>query len=343
MLRRRKSTQVLYWRLKRPRAQVYVAALIKVIIYRLVAAILAILAIACSAFVGMAGRNTNYHQLFVIKNKNLSLAKGYTELIYTATVHSLAHLSRWASLFVLLGLIVVAVPRPPRWLFGITMIGGVAVGYYQRRLPPFPVSSIANYMTRRTALMIAKISVSRTSPTLISVLLLAIAILVGYGLYRNSYVLAVRTGDFIPRHPANHYRSTFRAVSIIRRLVAAIVTGGLLISDFYIVENIRVKLPIVRSENILSRGDQISLMGWLIIIAALALMICTPRPNGYRWLMIVLLAAITAYTFLPCRSLLRLPTAIIAPQQSFWLLAAAYMLITGLAYSLVSLLLDWPN
>jgi hypothetical protein len=336
MLRRRKSTPALYWRLKRPRAHVYAGAVARLVIYRLAAAAAAILAITLLAFVGAVAGNIGYPRWPALK----SIGGG---TIKVATVHATAELSHWAPAFLALGLVLVIIPRPHRWLFRITTVSGAALGYYQWRLPPFPQSTVASDITRRAASLTSRITlpVSSTSVS-VAIVPLAVIALIGYILYRNAYALTARTTGFIPGRPVKHYRSTFRAVSVTRRLMAVPITAGLLAVNLWIVENIRVLLPSTRYGTFLLWHSQLSPAEWVLVTVAVALIICAPRPQGYPWLLIMLLVAVTAYALLPYQSLFPVPAGILAAPDSFWMLAIAYLLVTGLAFDLVAALLDWP-
>ncbi len=335
MLRRRKSTPVLYWHLKRPRAHVYAGAVARLVIYRLVAAAAAILAIMLLAFVGAVAGNIGYPHWPALK----SISGG---MINLATVHATAELSHWVPAFLALGLALVIIPRPHQWLFRITMVSGAALGYYQRRLPPFPHSTMANDIIRQAASLAGRITLPVSAKSLSTAIApLAIVALIGYILYRSSYTLTMRTMSFIPRRPINHYRSTFRAVSVTRRLMAVPVTAGLLAVSLWIVENIRILLHITRIDVFLLWHSQPSPGEWLLVTVAVALIICTPRPQGYPLLLIALLVALTVYALWPYQSLFPMPTGILAAPGSFWMLAVAYLLVTGLAFDLVAALLDW--
>jgi hypothetical protein len=335
-LRRRGSTHALYWRYKRPRARVYAGALSRLVIYRLIAAVEAIFAITLLAFAGAVAGIIGYPRWPALKSI-------HSERISAATASAAAELSHCVPAFLLLGLIIVIVPRPHRWLFRITMLSGGAVGYFQQRIPSFPHSAVANDISARVASLTGRIPLPKlTASVSIAMAPPVIAVLIGYLLYRNSYTLTLRTTGLIPIHPAKHYRSTFRAVSVTRRLIAALVTAGLLAVNLWLAENMRLSLPDTHYGTFLLGTSHPSLMTWLIAVVVFALAICAPRPQGYQWLLIVFIIAITVYAFLPYQILPPMPVDVPAVPASFWVLAVVYLLVTGLAFDLAGALLDWP-
>ena len=66
-------------------------------------------------------------------------------------VHAVTVTAAWMPAFIVLGLILVIIPRPRLWIFRVTMLGAGALGYCQRLLPFFPRSSAASVITERTA------------------------------------------------------------------------------------------------------------------------------------------------------------------------------------------------
>lgn len=336
MLLRRRSTHALYWRYKRPRARVYAVALSKLVIYRLAAAPLAIVAIMLLAFAGAVAGNIGYPRwppLNTIKGEQISLA----------TVRAAAGLGYWAPAFILLGLVLVIIPRPHRWLFRITMLGGAALGYFQQRIPSFPDSVLASEITARAGQVISGIPLDRSGAS-VSVAMVppVIGALIGYPLYRIAYTLTLRTTDFIPSRPVKHYRSSFRAVSVTKRLIAALVIAGSLAVNLWLMENMRLSLPRISYGSFLLGNSHLSLTAWLIAIVVCAVIICTPRPQGYQRLLLVFMVAITAYAFLPYQILPSIPVGIPVAPDSFWTLTVVYLLVTGLAFDLAGALLDWP-
>src|SRR5260221_10167175 len=104
MLRRRKSPARLYWLLERPRPRAYARAVANVIIYRVVAAAAASLAITLCAFLGAAAGSLSYPRWPAVRSigdrtLSLAVADAFTEL------------SRWVPAFIVLGLILVIIPR----------------------------------------------------------------------------------------------------------------------------------------------------------------------------------------------------------------------------------------
>ena len=223
------------------------------------------------------------------------------------------------------------------------MLAGGAVGYFQQRIPPFPHSAVANDITLRAASTIGRIPLPTSTASIsVSIIPAAIAALIGYLLYQISYNFTLRTTDFIPSRPVKHYRSAFRAVSMTRRLIAALVAAALLAIDFCLAENIRLSLPHTHYDTFLLMNSHLSSMEWLIAVFVFALAICAPRPQGYQSLLIVFIIAITVYSFLPYQILPPMPVGVPAIPDSFWVLAVVYLLVTGLSFDLVGLLLDWP-
>ncbi len=144
MLRRRKSPAKLYWRLERPGPRKYARAVAHVIIYRAVAVAAASIAITLYAFLGVVAGNVSYPRWPAVRSID-----GQT--ISLAEAHATAELNHWMPVFIVIGLILVSIPRAHLWIFRITMLSGVALGYYQRRLPPFPRSAVASGLSRSRA------------------------------------------------------------------------------------------------------------------------------------------------------------------------------------------------
>jgi hypothetical protein len=124
--------------------------------------------------------------------------------------------------------------------------------------------------------------------------------------------------------------------------MATLVTTALLAVNLWLAENIRLSLPHTYYDTFFLANSYLSPMAWIIAIFVFAIAICVPRPQGYRWLLVVFMIAITAYAFLPYQILP--PTLVGVPSvpDSFWVLAVVYLLVTGLAFDLVGALLDWP-
>ncbi len=336
MLRRRKSSAKLYWRLKRPRPRVYARGVVGVIFYRVIAAVVASLAVALCMFLGIVAGNISYPRW-----PPFSRIQGRT--IIMADIHAVAELGRWVPIFIAFGLILVCIPRAHRFIFALTLLSCAALGYYQRYLPSLPASSATAYTTRQAASLASRIpSKTSISLTASSVLLAAVAV-VAYILYRSAYSLTRRTVGFIPRRPINHYRSAFRSVSLTRRLVAAAVTSGLLSIELWIIENIRAPQPGTYYGISISGHSASSAIVWMLATVVVAFIICTPCPQGFKWLFYVILIAITAYAFAPHVHLLQLPNWLPAVHNSFWALVIAYIFVTGFAFDLVTALLDWTD
>ena len=344
--RLRKSVARLYWRLERPRPRHYARAVAGVIVCRVIAAIEASLAITLYAFLGIVAGNVSYPLWPAMKSiddgRAISLAAGPAAL----------QLSRWVPVFMVFGVILICIPRAHLWIFRFTMLGAVAFGYYQRHLPPFPRSAVAVDITRRAAVLARWIQLhlaSLASPVLAHTAVLIVATFaaliiadIAYFLYRRAYILTVRTMSFVPRRPRSHDRSAFSRVSLTRRLLAVPVVAALLSADLWIVQNIRSVLPNARYQAFLSTHNQISVTGWAVAVLAVAFVVCTSPPRGYRRLLVALLifitvAALSAYVYL-----VRLPTWTPNTPDSFWLLVIAYFAMTGFGFELVTDMLDWP-
>jgi hypothetical protein len=336
MLRRRKSSAKLYWRLKRPTPRVYARALVRVIVYRVIAAVVASLAVALCVFLGVVAGNISYPRW-----PHLSTIQGRT--IILADVHAVGGLGRWVPIFVAFGLILVCIPRAHRFIFGLTLLSSAALGYYQRYLPPLPASSVTSYTTRRTASLASRIPFKTSISLTASLVLLAAVAVVAYILYRRAYSLTKRTTGFIPRRPVNHYHSAFISVSLTRRLAAAAVTWGLLSIELWIIENIRAPLPDTYYGISISGHSVSSAIAWILAAVVVALIICMPCPQGFRWLFYAILVATFAYAFSPHAHLVQLPTWLPAAHNSFWALVIAYIFVTGLGFYLVAALLDWTD
>jgi hypothetical protein len=329
MLRRRKSPAKLYWRLERPGLRKYARPVAHVIIYRAVAVAAASLAITLYAFLGVVIGNVSYPRWPAVRSID-------DQTISLAEAHSTAELSHGVPAFIVLGLILVSIPRAHLWVFRITMLSGVALGYYYRRLPPFPQSALAIDIIRRTASLTRSIPRHLAVSPIAAVGLLLAAAVVARVLYRTAYILTARSTSFIPRRPRSHNYSAFIRTELTRRLVAVPVTAVLLSVSLWIVQNIRAPLPGARY------GVQSSATDWMLATVVVALIICMPSPRGYRWPLITLWTAITVYALSPHVRLLRIPSWLPAASNSFWILVIVYFVVIGFGFDLVTALLDWP-
>jgi hypothetical protein len=338
VLRRQKSLEKLYWRFNRPRLDVYARAAVRVIIYRLIAAAIAIAAITLFAFVGIVAGNVGYPRWMPLKDI-------HGPRLRSAETHAAPELARWILVFIVLGLILVAIPRAHRWIFRLTMLGGAALGYSQRHLPPFPRSAVAADITKWFASIASRILRPGT-PTSITVaaIPLVIGAVAAYVLYRITYRLTWQTTDFIPRRPVNHNHSTFSSVNVVRRIAAVPIAAILLFSGLWMAESVRARLPGAHYLTLISWYSRPSVTAWVLAAAIIAWIICTPHPQGLRWLLILLLFGITAYAFSPRVYLLRVPAALPATAPgAFWALIMIYLLVIGFGFSLVAMVLDWPD
>jgi hypothetical protein len=346
ILRRRKGPERLYWRLRRPRAYVYAREAVRVLLYRVAAAAAAIVAITLCAFLGMVAGNIGtprWPQLAQIGKRTVT----------GATVHAVTQFAAWMPAFTALGVILVIIPRPRRWVFGLTVLAGGALGYYQRHLPPFPRSAIASAITGRSASMAAHlplqlsvrsapVSSAPVSATAVASAVLIGAVMVGYGAYRYSYDLARRSTGHIPRRPLTHYRSTFTAVSLPRRLAAVPIAAAMLAVGVWIAESLRAPLPGVHYWAFFFGYSPPSITVCVLAALIVAWVICMPAPQGFPWLLILPIFGMTVYAFAPHVYLIPLPAIIPAASPgSFWALVVTYLCVTGFGYNLVAVLLDW--
>ncbi len=336
VLRRRRGPEELFWRLRRPRAHVYAREAVRVLIYRVAAAAAAVVAITLCAFLGMVAGNIGtprWPPLALIGTRTVTLA----------AVHAVTQFAAWMPAFTALGVILVIIPRPQRWVFRLTVLAGGALGYCQRHLPSFPRSSLASAITERSASVAAHLPLRPSAPSegVASVVLVG-AVVAGYAAYRYSYDLAVRSTDLFPRRPVTHYRSTFTGVSLPRRLAAVPIAAALLATGVWIAESIRAPLPGVRYWAFFFGYSQPSIMAWVLAALIVAWVICMPSPQGFQWLLILLIFGLTAYAFAPHVYLIRIPAVIpAAGPGSFWALVVAYLCVIGVGCNLVATLLDW--
>jgi len=337
MLRRRKSPARLYWLLERPGFRVYARAVARLIAYRVVAAAAASLAITLCGFLGAAVGNLGYPRWAAVGKINGLMAS-------LAVVHADRDLSRLLPGFIMLGLILVSIPRARRWIFRLITLIAAVLGYYQRHLPPFwrsaATTSISRGVLSLTRLMQRHLAAPAQGDR---ALVLAVAILaayIAYGLYRIAYGLTAATMTFIPHRLKIRGTSGFFRVSVPRRLLAVPVTAALLAVSLWIVQGIRAPLPGAHSGMILLGYRQPSAW-WLAAAVGFALMICMPRPRGYPWLLVAVLVAVAAYASWPRVYLLRMPNWVPAAPHNFWLLLAAYLLVTGLGFGAVAAELGW--
>ena len=196
-------------------------------------------------------------------------------------------------------------------------------------------------ITTRSASLSTQLTRHLPTSSLESALLpLAAAVIVAYVLYRNAYDTVLRTVGFIPLRPVSHYRSTFTAVSVTRRLVAAVITTLLLAVDLWLVRNIRMSLPGMHYGAFLIKHGQLSAAGWMLAVVIATLIICMPRPSGSRWLLIVILGTLALYVSLPDVNLIRVPSLLPFSSSSLWALVLAYLFVTGFGFDLITALLD---
>ena len=319
MFRRRNSTAQLYRRLSRPSPVGYARAVLRLIIYRVAAVVAAGLSIALYAFLGSIAGYINNPRWPAIKSVDV-------QKIRLAAVYATPEVSHWLPLYIVLGAIVVSIPHAHRWIFRLVVLGGAALGYYQRHLPPYPTSGLSVSITKRAVLL--------TNPIRAHILMaVAIAPLIAYLLYYLAYILALRTTR-IHNHRSNN-------VSLTRQALALLTTTTLLLINTWLARNIRTKFPGV---HYIVSLKHITYLQTYCLIATLIVtfVICMSRLRSHRLFLITLLIAITVWAISPQVDLLRMPTWIPKGSTSFWALIIAYLFVTGFGFDLISALFDWP-
>ena len=124
--------------------------------------------------------------------------------------------------------------------------------------------------------------------------------------------------------------------------MAAIVTAGLFTTDLWMAVNLRALSPAVTGVGSYYWQRQLSLLQWLMIISIAAVIICAPRPQGYRGLLGILLLAVTAYAVWP-HKIFPAPNGVPTIPYSFWTLVVIYLVTTGIIIDSVAALLDWRS
>lgn len=331
MLRRRQNTAVLYWRFARPRGRVYAIAAARLGAYRLAVAGLMLVSLVLASFLGAVAGVVGYPRWPALQDIN-------SELIVSASGQASLLACRYFLVTAAFSVALVIIPRPHGWIFRITPLISIALGYFAVILPTFSWPSLpfafARHVASGTTSLFSQAANSWGLP------LLGIAV-VGYLSYRRAFVLAAETAEFFPRRPKVHQRSSFVAVGLSRRLLAATVTAALLALDFWLIESARTLLPQLHHFAAPDWSVRFSLAVWLLVAAAAGLASCVSRPNGFRWLLVTLLAAMLIAGFwLP--NAFPLPAGIQALRYGFWVFVVIYIPVTGLGFDVVSALLDWP-
>lgn len=352
--RRDRRLAKLYWCLWRPRPGKYARAVAGITICRMIAAVMASLAITLCGFLGTVLGNMSYPRWPTTEN----LGDGWA--ISVAAAPAVVQLGRWVPAIVLFSVILISIPRPNIWIFRLTILGGLALGYYQRYLPPFPqpaaigdivrrVTSAGSWAQSHLALLTSRMQVAQQQASWVVLVYTGISLaiaLIAYILYRSAYVLTVRTSSFFPRRPRSHDRSGFHVTSPSRRLVAALVTAGLLSADLWILQNIHSSLPAARY-GAFFEYNHIAVIDWALaafgaaLIIGAALIAWVPRFRGDRWLWIAFLVVITVNA-VSTHVYLLYPPAWIPSPQGFWMIVIIYFIVTAFCFNLVAALLDWP-
>lgn len=340
-LRGRRSTAVLYWRFQRPPARSYAIAVALLVVYRIVAAGFWVIALAFFTFDGLVAGEIGDPPW-------PALADAGAGTVETATLRSAGLLSQWAPAVVLLGAVLTIIPRPRGWIAWSTMLSGIGLGYYQRYLPAVPRSAAADSISRWTdpsAGWVARQIPHWTNylPSLRSSALVPLAVfaVAGFACFRFGSNMSGRSTANLPRRPAYKYYSPFIAVSAPRRLAAAAVTAVLLTADLWLLADIHAVVPGANYAASHPGYLRCSLVLTVFTIIGAALFACTPRPQGYHWLLVILLVALAVCAYWPWR-LVTTPIGSPAISHDFWVLSAAYLLVTGSGFSLVAGLVDWP-
>jgi hypothetical protein len=358
--RRGKKFAELYWRLLRPRPAEYAKAAAGIAICRLVAAVMASLAITLCGFLGVVVGNMNDPHWPTRKN----LVDGWA--IGVAAVPAVVQLSRLIPAIVLFSAILISIPRAHIWFFRISLLGAMALGYCQRYLPTFPQLAATADATRKIALSAswtqrhlaalvgdmqvlqaqqtqhenAKQQVTWVLPVYVAASL--IIFLLAYAFYRAAYVLTLRRGSLFPRRARIHSSSGFYVTALSRRIMAMLVTAGLLLIDLWLLQDIHSSLPAAHYGAAFSGYNHIAAVGCALAAFGAALMVCIPGPRGYRRLWVMLLVAVTAYPVTTHVYLLHLPAWIPPAPRGFWMIVITYLLVTGFCFDLVAALLEWP-
>lgn len=336
MLRRREGTAVLYWRFVRPRAQVYATSWAKFIGYRLAAAGVAIIALALSAFDGAMVGGVGYPRW-------PPLSEIDARAVSAAIVVASSFASRLGPVILALGIVLAVMPRLQRWHFRIALLCVTAFGYVERSLPQLSQTKWSAAISSRAASTAHSLLARQTGNASALLLLVLAVVIVAFAdsFYRAYYRIGIRTLDLIPHRPRNHRRSTFMAVSVVRRLIAAAVTAALLLLNLWLVDSGRALVSVIRPAGAGQWQSRFTLIEWTIIAVVAGFIVCGSRPNGSRWLLITLLTLVTFIAFWPYNEF-PLPAGIHAAPRYFWPLVVAYIAVTGVAFDLVTALLDWP-
>jgi hypothetical protein len=353
--RRDRRLAKLYWCLWRPRPGEYARAVAGITICRVTAAVMASLAITLYVFLGIVLGNMSYPRWSTTKN----IGDGWA--ISVAAVPAVVQLSRWVPAIVLFSVILISIPRANIWIFRLTILGGVALGFYQWYLPPFPqpaaigdivrrVTSAGGWAQSHLALLTSRMQVAQQQGSWVVPVYIGISlaiVLFAFILYRSAYLLTARTGSSFPRRPRSHNGSGSYPTSLSRRLMAVLVTVALLSADLWILQNIHSSLPEARygaffEDNHIAAIDwALAALGAALIIGA-ALITWVLRPRGYRWIWIAFLVAMTVYAVSTHVYLLHLPAWIPPAPQGFWMIVIIYFIVTVFCFDLVAALLDWP-
>jgi hypothetical protein len=316
---------------------------------------MASLAITLYVFLGIVLGNMSYPRWSTTKN----IDDGWA--ISVAAVPAVVQLSRWVPAIVLFGVILISIPRANIWIFRLTILGSVALGFYQRYLPPFPqpaaigdivrrVTSAGDWAQSHLALLTGRMQVAQQRGSWVVPVYIGISlaiVLIAFILYRSAYVLTVRTGSSFPRRPRSHNGSGSYLTSLSRRLMAVLVTVALLSADLWILQNIHSSLPEARY-GAFFEDNHIAAIDWALAALGAALITCAAlitwvlRPRGYRWIWIAFLVAMTVYAVSTHVYLLHLPAWIPPAPQGFWMIVIIYFIVTVFCFDLVAALLDWP-
>jgi hypothetical protein len=341
VLRGRKSTAVVYWRFRRPPARSYAIAVALLVLCRIGAAGFSVIALAFFTFGGLVAGEIGDPPW-------PAFADASARTVETDTLRAAGLLGHWAPAVVLLGAVLAIVPRPRGWIAWCTiMLGGIGLGYFQRYLPAVPQSTAADAISRWTGPSVGWVAreiVHGTNyfpePRYSWLVPLAVFAVAGLVCYRLANAMSGQSTVNLPRRPTYKYHSPFTAVSAPRRLAAAAVTMVLLTTDLWLLTDLHAVAPGAGHAASHPGYLRLSLVLTVFAIIGAALFACAPRPQGYRWLLAVLLVALAVWAYWPWR-LVTTPIGSPTISHDFWVLTATYLLITGSGFSLVAGLLDW--
>jgi hypothetical protein len=327
VFRGRKNSDALYRRLARPKRTERLEALIRLITYRLAAAVAASLAIIQFAWLGAVA---GYLTLPWRGSQSLNY-----QAMSAAGKNASTQISQCAAPLILWALLLVCVPRAHLWLFRLTMFSAAALGYYVPRPPPVRTAEILEPITGRA------IEAARPATHhMIAALVLAPAL--AYILYRLAYILTSRTRGLRLREarpPRNHSEFAYPAGA--RRFIGVPVATLLLAVDLWAASAMHTLLTLP-SHGSGPQSSRYLIWVWVTAIFVVSLLICIPRMGSNRQPFIYIVVAITLYALWPHALLPPAISTLLAIPNAFWLMSAIYLSSTGLGFDVLSICLNWP-